>query len=273
MNEGVEILTMPQLVKHIIDHWKEEQIKALAAETEQREKLTVEIQEEQNLIAKLKKARLIATQMEADFLEIEARIEGEKRAMIETSSTREQDVLSGKVTLSEFTKRGLSEKKIYEKAVEQTMIELEQGLKAARSKRLSILELEKELLETQTKIRYLIIEPGRALQRSLKNLAEFAEREIGLFLEEVHTSKAALEEVKSKILLTEGKSLGPGHSWSRLTVEQAYALQFDPIIPLECIAALKSKLESFKNSETVNVTYFLRTKTIDVSSISIGGKK
>jgi len=266
MNEGVEILTMPQLVKHIIDHWKEEQIKALKEEESQKEKLAMEAQREQTLEKKLKESRSIAERMEQEYLQLEARIEGEKRAMIETSSTREQDVLSGKVTLSEFTKRGLSEKKIYEKAVEQTMIELEQGLKAARVKRLEILNLEKELLETQTRIRYLIIEPGRALQRSLKDLAQFAEREIGLFLEEVHTSKAALEEVKSKILLTEGKSLGPGYSWSRLAIEQAKRLQFSPIIPLECIAALKSKLESFKDSETVNVTYFLRTKTIDVTS-------
>jgi len=273
MNEGVEIQTMPELVKHIIDHWKSEQIKALKEEESQKQKLTVEIQKEQNLIAELKKARLIAAQMEADFLEIEARTEGEKRAMIETAAIREQDVKSGKATLAEFLKKGKTEKQIYEKSVEQTMKDLETGLTAARSKNLEILEFEKELLETQTRIRYLIIEPGRALQRSLKDLAQFAEREIGFFLEEVHTSKTALEEVKSKILLTEGKSLGPGHSWSRLTVEQAYGLQFDPILPLSCIGTLKTKLQSYKSGDVLNVTYFLRTKTIDVTSISFGDKK
>jgi len=272
MGEGVKIQTTPQLVRHIIDHWKSEQIKALKAEEEQKEKLTVEIQKEQKLEKKLKESRSIAEKMELEYSQIEARIEGEKRAQIEVNSIREQDVKSGKSTLAEFLKKGKTEKQIYDESAKETMKDLEAGLKAARAKRLEILNFEKELLETQTKIRYLIIEPGRILQRVLKDLGQFAEREIGFFLEEVHSSKTALKRVENRLNLTEGKSLGPGYSWTRLSIEQAYGLQFDPILPLECIAALKSKLEPCKDSDVINVTFFLRTKGIDVS-IFPGGKK
>jgi len=271
MTEGIEIQTVPELVKHIIDHWEKEKKESLAAETEQRKKLTIEIQKEQSLEKKLKESRSIAKKMELEYMQLEARIEGEKKSMIEIRSLKEEDVKSGKITLSEFYKMGKTKDQVYAETVKETMKELEQGLKAARAKRLEILNFEKELLETQTKIRYLIIEPGRILQRSLKDLAQFAEREIGHFLEEVHSSKHQLEQVKGQLLLTEGKSLGPGYSWSRLTIEQAKRLQFSPLLPLECIAALKSKLQSYKNGDIVNVTFFLRTKGIDVTPI--GGKK
>lgn len=267
MSEGAkEILTIPQLVRHIVEHWKAEQVKALKAEEDQREKLQAAALQEKDFTALLKKARLVAERMEDDFLKVEARIEVEKKAMIEAASIRKEDVLSGRTSMDEFIKRGKTDQMIYEEAVKETMEELQSGLTAARAKRLEILELEKELLEVQVSIRFMIIEPGRVLQRSLKDLATFAEREIGLFIEEVQSSKSELEQVKSKLLLTEGKSLGPGYSWTRLSLKEAYALQFSPILPLECIAALKSKLELFKDAETVNVTFFLRTKSVDVTS-------
>jgi len=273
MTEGIEILDIPSLTKRILDHWEEKRKEALLQEKDQRKKLNEEVQKENSLKAKLETARSISSKMQADYSAIEIRIHGEKRAMIETAAIREQDVKSGKITLSEFLKKGKTEKQIYDGAVKETMKEMGQSLQAIRKKNLEILNFERELLETQTKIRYMIIEPGRILQKALKDLIEFSQHELGYFLEEVHSSKYQLEQVKGQLLLTEGKSLGPGYSWSRISIEQAYKLQFDPIIPLECIAALKSKLESFKDSETVNVTYFLRTRGIDVTSISFGGKK
>lgn len=273
MTEGKKIETMPDLTRHIIDHWRKKQEEALSQQKEQEEKLRAAVQEEKELTAKLKESKLIAEKLELEYLRIEARTEGEKRAQIEVNSIREKDVLEGRVTLAEFYKTGKTKEQIYNEMVKETIKEMGQSLQTARKKRLEILELEKSLLETQTKIRYLIIEPGRTLQRSLKDLAQFAEREIGFFLEEVHNSKTALTQIQGKLYLTEGKSLTPGYSWNRLTIEQAYRLQFDPILPLECIAALKSKLELYKDVEKVNVTFFLRTKKIDVSSVYIGGKK
>ncbi|MCK4431281.1 MAG: hypothetical protein KAW19_08245 [Candidatus Aminicenantes bacterium] len=273
MTEGIEIQTMPDLVKHIIDHWKSEQIKALKEEEAQKEKLTVEIRKEQGLEKRLKESRSIAEKMEREFLEIEAKTEEEKRKQVEQSSVKEEDVKSGKITLAEFLKVGKTKSQIYDESIKRTMKDLEQGLKAIRSKNKETLELEKELLETQTRIRYLIIEPGRILQRVLKDLGQFAEREIGFFLEEVHSSKTELKQVENRLNLTEGRSLGPGYSWSRLTPREASQIQFDPILPFECIEALKSKLALYKDSEMVNVTFFLRTKGIDITSIQTGGEK
>jgi len=273
MTEGIKIETIPDLTKRILDNWRQKEKEALAQQKEQEEKLMAAVQEEGKITSKLETARSIVEKMELEYIQIEAKIEGEKKAQIEVNSIREQDVKSGKVTLAEFLKKGKTEQAIYNEAVKETMKDLEAGLKAARAKRLEILNFEKELLETQTNIRYLIIEPGRILQRVLKELSGFAEVEIGIFLQEIHSSKYQLEQARGKLLLTEGKSLGPGYTWTRLTVKQAYGLQFDPILPLECIAELKSRLESHKDSEMVNVTFFLRTKGVDITSIHTGGEK
>lgn len=188
--------------------------------------------------------------------------------MIEINSIREKDVLEGRVSLAEFTKKGKTEKQIYDEMVKQTIKEMGKSLQAIRSKRLSILVLGKLLLECQTRIRYLIIEPGRILQKVLKDLAQFAEREIGLFLEEVHSSKTALEQVKNKLLLTEGKSLTPGYMWNQLTVEEASRVQFDPILPRDLVPKLKVELERFKDAETVNISFWLKSWTVEVTSFT-----
>ena len=267
MNEGVEIQTMPKLVRHILDHWEKKQKESLALETEQRERLSIEIRKEQVLEKKLMESRSIARQMEREYLQIEAKIESEKRAQIEVNSIREKDVLEGRVTLAEFTKKGISEKTIYEKASRETVEDMKQSMAAARAKNLEILNFEKELLECQTKIRYLIIEPGRILQRSLKDLAQFAEFEIGHFLEEVHNSKAALEQAKGKLLLaSKGQSLTPGFVWTRLSLEAARKVIFSPILPIELIPKLKAELERFKDAETVTINYYIRSRTVEVNS-------
>lgn len=266
MGEGIKIKSTVDLVRHIIDFWEKKKKESLALEAEQRERLATEIQREQKIEKKLKESRSIAKKLEEEYSRIEAQTEGEKRAQIEINSIREKDVLEGRVTLAEFTKKGKTEKQIYDEAVKATVGELQRSLKAIRAKRLKILELEKELLEHQTKIRYLIIEPGRILQKSLKDLTQFAEREIGFFLEEVHSSKAALEQVKGQLLLTEGKSLTPGYMWNHLTLEQAQKIQFDPILPVELIPKLKVDLERFEDVETVNITFYLRSRTVEVIS-------
>lgn len=79
MTEGIQIQTTPDLVKHIIDHWKSEQVKALKEEEDQKEKLNIEIRKEKDLTAKLKESRSIAEKMEHEYMQLEAKIETEKK--------------------------------------------------------------------------------------------------------------------------------------------------------------------------------------------------
>jgi len=268
MGEGIEIQTTTELVRHILDHWKSEQTKALAAEGEQKEKLTVEIRKEQDLEKKLKEARSIAEKMETEYSQIEAKIEAEKRVQIEINSIREKDVLEGRVTLAEFTKKGISEKAIYEKATKETVEEMKHSMVAIRSKNKEILEIEKELLEIKLGIRFQLTQPAKNLQKSLRDLLEFSQHELSIFLEEIHSSKDELTRIINKLnLAIKGQSLGPGYVWTRLSPKQARRVQFDPILPRKLIPKLKVELEKFKDAETVNISYYIRSKTVDVTSI------
>jgi len=269
MGEGIEIQTTTELVRHILDHWKSEQTKALAAEGEQKEKLTVEIRKEQDLEKKLKEARSIAEKMETEYSQIEAKIEAEKRAQIEINSIREKDVLEGRVTLAEFTKKGISEKAIYEKATKETVEEMKHSMVAIRSKNKEILELENQLLKIRVTIRFALLEPAKLLQKSLRDLLEFSEHECSIFIDEIHGSKAELLQSESKLnLALKGQSLSPGHSWIRLTPKEASLVQFDPCLPVDLVQSLKTQMERFKDAETLNIVYYIRSRTVEVTSIT-----
>jgi len=272
MTEGIEILDVPSLTKRILDHWEEKRKEALLQEKEQREKSNATIQEEKELKRKLKTSQSIVEKMQKEFRDLEAKIESERRKAIEKNTLRESDVLEGRTSLREFTAKGMTEKTISEQAIKETTEELEDSLKAIRSKNLEILELENQLLRIRVKIRFALLEPGKLLQKSLRELLEFSQHEMSIFIEEIHNSKTQLLQSESKLTLaSKGQSLTPGFSWIRLNLEQAKAIIFDPCLPESLASKLKMELLKFKDGELLNVNYYIRSRTVDVTSI--GGKK
>jgi len=269
MTEGIEIQTTADLTARILDQWELKRKEALALQEEQKKKLKTAIQNEKELTGKLKAARSIGEKMQGEYLAIETRIQGEKKAMIETASIREQDVLSGKVTLAEFTKKGKSEKAIYEEAARETAEEMKQAMTAARAKNLEILKFEESLLETQVRIRLLLLSPAGILQKVLKDLSWFTEQEMGIFIQEVNSSRVALNAKKEEIMLVEkGMSLGSGHSWGPVTFEQAVKIQFSPILHEEAIPKLKAELKKYEGTDQLlNITYYWRSKEFGVTLI------
>lgn len=264
------ILTVADLTKRILAIWEARRTEAEALQAEQRTQLATAVQEESACVKKVKEAQAIVERMKVDYTALDVRTEAEKKAQIEVNSIREQDVRAGKVTLREFTQKGISEKAIYEKAVEATADELRQGLKAVRMKAVEVLELQKALCNCQVRIKNLLLQPARILYKTFKNLTEMAETEIGSFVADAYGARDAVKLMEHQIHLTQGKSLTPGYHWEKMSIEDAQRLQFDPILPIECIPKLKQKLEKLKDAEAVTVHLYLKSKDVDVIAIRRG---
>ncbi|MBA7496135.1 hypothetical protein ES702_06733 [subsurface metagenome] len=259
------IQTVPDLTRRINESYDRKRKEAVLLQEEQRARLDIAIQEEKDLTEKLKIAQGITAKMEQDYSAIEIKLEAEKKERIEKESIREKDVLSGKVTLREFTQKGTSEKQITEKAIKEAIAELGNSLKAVRTKRIEILEIQRSLYGCQNRIKNLILQPALILQRIHKDMLEVSDIEIGEFLADIYGARDSLKQAEHFIFLTQGKSLGSGHRWDRLTVKEAKQIVFDPILPFELIPKLKAELEKFKLAEFISVIFWLRAKDIDVN--------
>jgi len=269
-SDNMQIGTMPDLLKIINEELEKRQKEAAIKRDMNSGKLDAAFQEEKRITGEIKKARKIVNSMEMDFSELEMNTEIETKKQVEKGLARESDVRAGRITLKEFNQRGRYDKQISEEIVKGVAEKLESASKILRSKNLEILKLEKLLYECQDLIRGLILQPGFFVLEVLKNVREFGDHELALFLDELPDKRVALNEVKRKLLLCEGKSIGGGQRWDRQTVKEARRLQFSPIIPQNLIPKLLSELSQYPDNEMVSVHFLFHEKDIDVTCLKIG---
>jgi hypothetical protein len=256
--EGVEIKDLFDLVKKTKAKQKELEEQSQALEQNCKANLDEAIKKESTLQEQLKKDREIIGKMEAEYLDLEAKVENEKRTAIEESSLKEIDVKEGRVSLTEFFRKGKKKKEIIKMTIEEVMKELSETLETIRSKRKEILTTELSICEQQRIIFNLGLYPGAVLKKNLEGLKEFVEREMNILFGTFATTFHDLEMKKTEMLLTEGKGLGAGHSWSHLTFSEAHAVIFNPILPKKLIPELKEKLKEFEGTDQrLNITYRL----------------
>lgn len=264
MSKDVTIKTVPDLNRHILSIWEEKRKESEQLQKEAADELREAIQKESDIQIPLKKARSIARKMQKEYLELELKSETEERKRITKGLVREGDVKSGKATLKEFHAKGLYDRDIESKILAATKEKLEDSLKVCRAKNIEILELERDLFETQSLIRNLMLRPAKILQRVFKDCSEISDKEVGEFLSELYVARSALDLCNHKLLLTQGKSLNPGYRWDHLSFKQAQAIVFDPILDMSCVQELKAKLKGFEDSENISISFNLRSKSVDV---------
>lgn len=263
-----KIDTVPDLMKRITGQWDKKRKEAESLQAEQKKNLKNEIELESTIQTQLKNVRSVVSRLEKEYPGLEAKIEKEKRAQIEKDSLREKDVISKKISLREFASVGKSEEAISKQMIKESTEELEMSLKIIRKKNLEVLKLEKSLCECQNMIRNLILRPAQILQRVLKDCGDITDREISYFLQDNYGNREDIEQVKNKLFLTEGKSISGRYVWDRLSMAQAKALQFSPILPLSCVGKLKSLLAEYEGSENISITLYVRLKDIEITSVS-----
>ncbi len=266
MSEGIEIRTIPDLVKRVKYEWEKKEKEASHRRKELEENIRGALRKEKELIADIKKAESVVSKMENDYAELESKLLEEKEKEIKKGIPLEKDVREGKISLKEFQKKGKYEADIKKQVVKETQKELEQSLEVIRKERISIMNIEHELLKTQHRVRQLLLQPGVILKETLKNLKEFADREMGLFYEDYASTREALQQIEHKLHLTEGKTLTPGYRWDRMPVTEAKRIQFDPILPKSLVPSLLQQISKFNEDDSVSVVLTLRPLSVDVSS-------
>jgi len=269
MTEGIEIRTIPDLVKRVKEEWDRKSQEAEARKKELEENMRGAIRKAKELKGKLEKAESVVQKMEFEYSELESKLLKEKRKAAEKDTPLEKDVKEGKISLKEFQKKGKFEAEIQKAVIEKTQEELSQSLEAIRKKRLDIMNLELELIRTQHRVRQLMLQPGVILKEVLKNLKEFADRELGLFYADYASTREAVQQQEHKLNLTRGKSLTPGYRWDRMKVKEARKIAFDPILPRELVPSLLQQLSRFDDSDQVIVDFTLRPLEVHVSRFGV----
>jgi len=245
----IETSTIELLMKKSIEWFEETKKSNLRREMDLKKKIKEATEKEIGLLTRLKKDREIVSKMESEYLELEARIETEKRAEIEKDTLTKEDVKKGKVSLLDYFNKGKRPEQITDQTLEESQKELETTLKLVRTKNLEILEMEKELFEVQLRIRGMAAQPGREFQRSLEQLTEHLQIELGLIIEDLPAARYLLDNVKHKLTVCNGKSIGMGYSWTARTLKEAQALIFNPMIPKSLILNLKKQLSDYDEME------------------------
>lgn len=267
INDDTEIGTVSTLLKRINEEYSKRQKEVEIQDRANEELLTTATKKEKLLIEEIGEAKKIVSKMISDYGKIEADVEVAERKKIEENVLREADVKSGKVSLREFRTKGKYDVKIAGEVLAKSVQELEATLSVIRKKGLAILKTEERLGDCRNTIRNLTIRPGMVMLEMLKGLYEFTDVEVASFMSELDSLRTEWDQTKQNLLLADGKSISGRHVFERLTMEQAKALQFSPLLPLSCVEKLKSELVKYEESENISITYYVNLKTIEITSI------
>lgn len=256
MTEGIKINSIPDLIKRVKDEWKRKEKEAEARKKELEENMRVAIQKEKHLKAELKKYRLIAEKMEKEYQGLESKLLKEKEKEIKKNTPLESDVREGKISLKRFQQEGKYEKDIQAQVVKETQEELSLSLEAIRAKNLEIMNLEHELIQTQHRVRQLMLQPGLMLKETLEKLKDFTDREMSLFFEDYQSTRSNLQQMQHKMnIIEKGVGISRGFSWDRCSPEEAKKIAFDPILPENLVPSLLQKIESLKEYDALLVRF------------------
>jgi len=276
--EGIEILSITDLVKKAAVRWKEQTEKRKAHEAHLKEVLDNAIVEESGLHKKIIAEKKVVNSLQQEYFELEKLAEKSATKTVEKTELTADKVQSGEITLRQFQSRGISEKKKKDLIVEKILKELEYSLNLIRLKRKKILQKELKLAKLQRKVFRLSLFPGQVLSDALKDQKLFVDREMTALYEDVARSDSNTKLLEHQLHLTEGKALSAGNRWDRLTVKKARKILFDPIIPESLIVDLKQQLPQFQDpTELINVILHSppgRESSIEVNpSAGYGAKK
>jgi len=247
--EGIEILSITDLVKKAAVRWKEKTEKRKAHEAHLKEVLDNALAAESGLHKKIIADKKAVNSLQQEYFELEKSVEAEAKKTVEKIALTADKVQSGEITLRQFQARGISEKKKADLIVEKILQEIKYSLNLIRIKRKKILQKELKLAKLQRKVFRLSLFPGEVLSKAYKEQKEFVDREMTALYEDVARSDSNTKLFEHQLNLTEGKALSAGHRFDRINLEEAQRIIFNPILPAGLIADFKKQLLQFQDSE------------------------
>jgi len=252
--EGITILSITDLVKKADIRWKEDEQKRADHKAKLKGILNTAIGEESGLIKKLTQEKKVVAGMEKEYFEMEKKVEKETTAAVEKNELTAEKVKSGEISIREFQARGVTAGEKVSLIIAGILEKLKASLKVIRSKRKEVLQKELELAKLKNKVNSLRLYPAQILSKSYQDQIEFLNTNMGVLHAAVVTSNSSVKLLEHFLHLTDGRGLSAGHSWTRLTLEQAMKIPFDPILPESLIQDFKQQLHTFQDpEELINV--------------------
>ena len=267
INYDTQIDTVNILLQRINEELDKRREEIEAKDRANAELLTKVTGEESSLMEEISRGKKIVEKMISDYRKIEADVETSERKKAEENVLRESDVRSGKVSLAQFREKGKYDKDIAAESLRKSVFELETSLTVIREKNLENLKLREKLGSCRNTIRNLTLRPGLTMLEMLKSVYDFTDIQVADFMGELESLRTGWNQTKQDLLLIEGKSMSGRHVWTGLSMDEAKALQFSPLLPLSCVEKLKSELAKYKGSEGISITYYVNLKDVEITNI------
>jgi len=257
------------LVQKAQEFWQAQTDKRVAHEKHLKEILDTALAEEGGLIKEIVAGKKAINTLQQEYFDLEKSAEKETTAAVEKTALTAEKVKSGEITLKEFQFRGVTAEQKTSLIIAGIMEKLKASLNVIRSKRKDVLQQELKLAKIKNKVNSLSLYPAQVLSKAYENQIEFLNTNMSVLHAAVVQSNSSVKQLEHFLHLTEGRGLGAGHRWDRLTRDQARNIPFDPIIPEALIKDLKQQLQTFQDpEELINVSLHMppgRDSSIEVN--------
>lgn len=248
-----ENLTADGLVAMARESHRRVMSRAQEMEDKQKQKVAELTRTEKELKLKIESERELYEKMATDFEKLETEQKEALEKEIAAGLKTEDDVRSGKITITQFHSQGITGEEI-EQSIRTKLVEiLEKSSDAIRSKRADIARLEFQMYEAQSTIYSLLTTPVKLMQQSYKELADVLLFQLGQ-IGEYSTARTLKNQAENELLMIERGAALSGYTWSNISLREGFRVRLDPRLPREHIVSLLEQLDNIKGTEQTRVT-------------------
>lgn len=230
---------------------------ALRREGENKKRINELTMRERELKKEIEAGSEILEKMSADFDNLEREQTAINLAELKKDTMTKQDVIDGKITITQYQAQGIEEEEIRQAATAKTTEALKLSSEAIRSKATQVIRDELDLYETQITIHSLMTNPVKFLRRSLQERLEVLDVQIGPLSAALTSAHSLKIQRKDDLLLIQRGSTSTGSGgkvWHNISLQEARRLVIDPIYPEEHISFLLQELSKIEEDEATRLT-------------------
>lgn len=247
--------TAVKLVELAKERHEEVVEKASKAEKANQKRINELTAKEKELKVEIEAGRKQLQTMIVEFSHLEKETAIRNLEQIKENASTVEDVKSGKISMIEFSQRGMQDEDIEKTVMLKTQDDLEKTSDAIREKATDVARLELSLYETQNVIHGLMLNPVRSLLTSYTGLLDMLNFQLAPLAEEGHASQNEKVQKEHELMLIEhGVSVAGGYTWSNISLKQGYRMKLDPILPKKYVTSLLEKLNEIEGSETTRIS-------------------
>jgi len=260
-HDDVEHPTAEKLVLIAKEQHKKIMDKALKTEEANQKRIAELTTEEKELKAEIEAGRKQLEKMIVEFSKLEKEATVRNLEEVKEDALTVAKVKSGKISMAEFSAKGKTDEDIERTVMLKTQDDLESASDAIRTKAVDVVKLELSLSTVQNTVHNLMLNPVRTILSNYIELKDMLSFQLGPLAEEGHSSlNEKIQKEHQLMLIQHGVSVGGGYVWESLSIEEAYRLKLDPILPKEHIPLLLEKLAEFNADDNVLMTVTFRPK-------------